>query len=39
LVTVCLKTAIKLLREKGMGIKQIAMQCQVGMGTVYTALA
>jgi DNA invertase Pin-like site-specific DNA recombinase len=34
-----LKTAIKLLREKGMGIKQIAMQCQVGVGTVYTALA
>ncbi|MBM3344165.1 MAG: helix-turn-helix domain-containing protein [Betaproteobacteria bacterium] len=34
-----LRTAIKLLREKGMGIKQIAAQCQVGVGTVYAALA
>jgi DNA invertase Pin-like site-specific DNA recombinase len=34
-----LRTAIKLLREKGMGIKQIAAQCQVGIGSVYAALA
>jgi DNA invertase Pin-like site-specific DNA recombinase len=34
-----LRTAIKLLREKGMGIKQIAAQCQVGVGSVYAALA
>ncbi len=34
-----LRTAIKLLREKGVGIKQIAAQCQVGIGSVYTALA
>jgi len=34
-----LRTAIKLLREKGVGIKQIAAQCQVGVGSVYAALA
>jgi DNA invertase Pin-like site-specific DNA recombinase len=34
-----LKSAIRLLRDKGMAIKQIAAQCQVGVGTVYTALA
>ena len=34
-----LRTAIKLLREKGMGIKQIAAQCQVGISSVYAALA
>jgi len=34
-----LKSAIRLLREKGMGIKQIAAQCQVGIGSVYAALA
>ena len=34
-----LRTAIKLLREKGVGIKQIAAQCQVGIGSVYSALA
>ena len=34
-----LRTAIKLLREKGVGIKQIAAQCQVGIGSVYAALA
>lgn len=33
-----LRTAIKLLREKGMGIKQIARECGVGVGTVYTVL-
>ena len=34
-----LKSAIRLLREKGMGIKQIAAQCEVGIGSVYAALA
>ena len=33
-----LKSAIRLLRDKGMAIKQIAAQCQVGVGTVYSAL-
>ena len=33
-----LKSAIRLLRDKGMAIKQIAAQCKVGVGTVYTAL-
>ena len=30
-----MRSAIQLLREKGMGIKQIAKQLQVGIGTVY----
>ena len=34
-----LKSAIRLLRSKGMGIKQIAAQCQVGVGSVYSALS
>jgi DNA invertase Pin-like site-specific DNA recombinase len=33
-----LKTAILLLREKGSGIKEIARQLQVGIGTIYKAL-
>ena len=33
-----LRTAVKLLREKGMGIKQIAKELQIGVGTVYTAI-
>jgi DNA invertase Pin-like site-specific DNA recombinase len=33
-----LKSAIKLLREKGMGIKQIAIECDVGAGTVYSVI-
>jgi DNA invertase Pin-like site-specific DNA recombinase len=33
-----LKTAIKLLREKGMGIKQIARELQIGVGTVYSVI-
>ena len=34
-----LKSAVRLLREKGMGIKQIAAQCQIGVGTVYSVLS
>ena len=33
-----MRSAIKLLREKGMGIKQIAKELQVGIGTVYSAI-
>jgi len=33
-----MRSAIQLLREKGMGIKQIAKQLQVGIGTVYSVL-
>jgi transposase len=33
-----LKSAIKLIREKGMGIKQIAIECDVGVGTVYSVI-
>ena len=32
-------SAIKLLREKGLPIKKIAAQLQIGIGTVYTALS
>ena len=31
-----MRSAIKLLREKGMGIKQIARELKVGIGTVYS---
>lgn len=31
-----MKSAVKLLREKGMGIKQISKQLQIGVGTVYS---
>ena len=33
-----MRSAIKLLREKGMGIKQIARELQVGIGTVYSVI-
>jgi DNA invertase Pin-like site-specific DNA recombinase len=33
-----MRSAIKLLREKGMGIKQIAKEVGVGIGTVYASL-
>ena len=33
-----MRSAIKLLRDKGMGIKQIAKELQVGVGTVYSAI-
>ena len=33
-----MKSAVKLLREKGMGIKQIAKQLQIGVGTVYSVI-
>ena len=33
-----MKQAVKLLREKGMGIKQISKQLQIGVGTVYSVL-
>jgi DNA invertase Pin-like site-specific DNA recombinase len=33
-----MRSAIKLLRDKGMGIKQIAKQLQIGVGTVYSVL-
>ena len=33
-----MRSAVKLLREKGMGIKQIAKQLQIGVGTIYTMI-
>jgi DNA invertase Pin-like site-specific DNA recombinase len=33
-----MRSAVKLLREKGMGIKQIAKQLQIGVGTVYSVI-
>ena len=33
-----MKQAVVLLREKGMGIKQIAKELQIGIGTVYSVL-
>jgi DNA invertase Pin-like site-specific DNA recombinase len=33
-----LRSAIQLLRQKGMGIKQIAKECGVGIGTVYSVI-
>ncbi len=33
-----LRSAIQLLREKGMGIKQIAKELKVGIGTVYSVI-
>ena len=33
-----MKSAVKLLREKGMGIKQIARELQIGVGTVYSVM-
>ena len=34
-----MKSAVKLLREKGMGIKQIARELQIGVGTVYSVIS
>ena len=31
------RSAIQLLREKGMGVKQIAKEVGVGVGTVYAS--
>ncbi len=33
-----MRSAVKLLREKGMGIKQIARELQIGVGTVYASI-
>ena len=33
-----LRSAIQLLREKGMGIKQIAKELKVGIGTIYSVI-
>jgi DNA invertase Pin-like site-specific DNA recombinase len=33
-----MRQAVVLLREKGMGIKQIAKELQIGIGTVYSAI-
>ena len=33
-----MRSAVKLLREKGMGIKQIARELQIGVGTVYSVI-
>jgi hypothetical protein len=33
-----MKSAVKLLREKGRGIKQIARELQIGVGTVYSII-
>lgn len=33
-----MRSAVKLLREKGMGIKQIDRELQIGVGSCYTAL-
>ena len=34
-----MRSAVKLLREKGMGIKQIARELQIGVGTVYLVIS
>jgi transposase len=33
-----LKSSVKLLHEKGMRIKQIARELQIGVGTVYSVI-
>ena len=33
-----MRSAVRLLREKGMGIKQIARELQIGVGTVYSVI-
>ena len=33
-----MKNAVQLLRSNGMGIKQIAKELQIGVGTVYSAI-
>lgn len=32
------RTAVKLLRDGGMGIKEISKRLEIGVGTVYSAL-
>ena len=34
-----MRSAVKLLREKGMGIKQIAKELKIGIGTVYSVMS
>ena len=34
-----MRSAVKLLREKGMGIKQIARELQIGVGTAYSVMS
>ena len=34
----CVKSAVKLLRERGMGIKQIAQELQIRVGTVFSVM-
>ncbi len=34
-----MRSAVKLLRENGMGIKQIARELQIGVGTVYSVIS
>jgi len=34
-----MRSAVKLLRENGMGIKQIARELQIGVGTVYSVMS
>ena len=34
-----LRSAVKLLRENGMGIMQIARELQIGVGTVYSVMS
>jgi hypothetical protein len=33
-----MKSALKLQHEKGMGIKQIARELQIGVGTIYSVM-
>jgi len=33
-----MRSAVKILREKGMGIKQISRELQIGVGTVYSVI-
>jgi DNA invertase Pin-like site-specific DNA recombinase len=33
-----MRSAVKILREKGMGIKQISRELQIGVGTVYSVM-
>jgi DNA invertase Pin-like site-specific DNA recombinase len=33
-----MRSAVKILREKGMGIKQISRELQIGIGTVYSVM-
>jgi DNA invertase Pin-like site-specific DNA recombinase len=34
-----MRSAVKILREKGMGIKQISRELQIGVGTVYSVMS